>query len=234
MAVTCTIESRIGSSRLPGKALFPFYETTVLGSVIANAKAARGIDRVIVCTTRDPRDDVIADYASLAGVDVFRGDEENVAGRLSAALAGFSGINIFLTGDNPLVTPDLIGLALEQFIRERPDYLCSTHMKYCDWWAEPPVLPKGLSVQLSDTAFFRQAVSANAEPHYLQHSTMVMYGKKLPGRTYGALALELDRPTDMAHSYTVDTAAEYLDLKSRWPERPIRLTDVLKPPPYAR
>lgn len=228
MIVTCTIESRLGSTRLPGKALYPFYDTTVLGAVIANAKATAGIDRVIVCTTLAPKDEVIADYAQSQGAEVFRGEEENVAGRIAVALAGIEGTNVFLTGDNPLVTPDLIGRALCQFDRERPDYLCSTHMKYCNWWTEPPVLPKGLSVQLSDIGFFQTAVADNTEPDYLQHSTMVMYGKKLPDRSYRALEIVLEEPTDMTRSYTIDTAVEYLELAHAWPRRPLTLGEVLQ------
>ena len=226
MTVTCTIESRIGSSRLPGKALFPFYETTVLGAVIANAQAA-GVDRVIVCTTAEPRDEVIARYATSQGAEVFRGDEENVAGRISGALAGLEGENVFLTGDNPLVTPDLIDLALAQFHQDGPDFLCSTHMKYCNWWTEPPVLPKGLSVQVASTSFFHDAVASNTHKEYLQHSTMVMYGERLSGRVYKALTLSLPGPVDMDRSYTIDTATEYIELSTAWPRRPHFLAEVL-------
>lgn len=227
MTTTCTIESRIGSSRLPGKALYPFYETTILGSVIDNARAARCVDRVIVCTSREARDEVIADHASDAGVEVFRGDEENVAGRISEALAGVRGVNVFLTGDNPAVTPDLIELAVEQFVATGADYLCSTHMKYCDWWTERPVLPKGLSVQVAAIPFFQSAVEDNVDPHYLQHSTMVMYGRQKPERRYVALKLPFSAEPRMALSYTIDTPAEYREMTQRWCDRPRTLSEVL-------
>lgn len=230
MTITCTIETRLSSARLPGKALYPFYETTILGAAIANARAIPGVDRIIVCTTIDPRDQVIAEYAVAHGAEAFCGDEENVAGRISSALTGVDGVNIFLTGDNPLVTPDLASQALRQFMRDRPDYLCSTHMKYCSWWTVPPVLPKGLSVQIADIAFFHEAYKGNTEPGYLKHSTMIMYGRNIGHRKYHALELTLPAPTDMTRSYSIDTAAEYLDLKARWPERPTTLGAVLQLP----
>ena len=228
MTVTCTIESRIGSTRLPGKALYPFYETTVLGSVIANALAAREVERVIVCTSTAPHDAVIEDYARRAGAEVFRGDEDDVAGRIAAALQGAEGCNVFLTGDNPLVTPDLIDSAVEQFAEAPTDYLCSTHMKYCQWWTEPPVLPKGLSVQVAGTAFFIDSVARNTIESFRQHSTMVMYGNRLAGRRYRALRPPSVRVPDMSRSYTIDTAMEYLDLSRRWASRPRTLEETLQ------
>lgn len=228
MSAICTIESRIGSTRLPGKALYPFFDTTVLGSVIENASAARTVERVIVCTSTEPRDQVIADYAANSGVEVFRGSEENVAGRLAEALSGHGGPNVFLTGDNPVVTADLIDLGVRQFLATGADYLCSTHMKYCTWWTDRPVLPKGLSIQVADIAFFQEAVASNTDEHYLQHSTMVMYGKRKQGRQYRSLALPFTAEDWMPLSYTIDTPEEYREMGERWRTRPRTLDEVLK------
>lgn len=230
MSAICTIESRIGSTRLPGKALYPFFDTTVLGSVIANARAARTVGRIIVCTSTEPRDQVIADHAARFEVEVFRGSEEDVAGRLAEALKDQTGPNVFLTGDNPVVTSDLIDMGVRQFFDTGADYLCSTHMKYCDWWTDRPVLPKGLSVQVADIAFFQDAVETNIEPHYRQHSTMVMYGRQKPQRRYRALVLPFDAEGWMPLSYTIDTPDEYREMGERWQARPLTLDEVLKRP----
>jgi hypothetical protein len=106
-------------------------------------------------------------------------------------------------------------------------------MKYCDWWTTPPVLPKGLSVQVAGIGFFHDAVARNEEPHFLGHSTMVMYGKQLPGRRYAALDLALEAVPDMSRSYTIDTAEEYLDLAHAWPQRPLTIGEVLQRPDRA-
>ncbi|MCR6672062.1 NTP transferase domain-containing protein [Devosia ginsengisoli] len=212
MTVTCTIEARLNSSRLPGKSMYALGGRPLISYAVEAARASGVVDRIILCTTDRTADEVLVRYGKAAGIDVFRGSESDVAGRVAAAVRDGSSTNIFLTGDNPFVTPDLIAEALRQFVITEADYFCTTHMKYCQWWDEPPVLPTGLSVQIAQTDFFLEAEAAtDANDPIREHSTMVMYRNRFPGRKYQAFQLpaDLDTQFDMDRRYTVDTPADF-------------------------
>lgn len=184
----------------------------LISYAVEAARASGVVERIILCTTERPADDVLVHYGKNAGIEVFRGSEDDVAGRVAGALKEGSRINIFLTGDNPFVTPDLIELCVGQFKRARADYLCTTHMKYCQWWDVPPVLPTGLSVQIARTDFFLESeASTGLGDSIRQHSTMVMYRHRAPGRKYQAFALPTDLPKhfDVNTRYTIDTPEDF-------------------------
>lgn len=97
------IFSRFSSRRLPGKALLPLGNTSLLEQVISNAKNL-DVDEIIVATSNNIDDNKIEDLSSKNGVKCFRGSLENVAERCAQALQAF-GIDYFirLNGDSPII-----------------------------------------------------------------------------------------------------------------------------------
>ena len=103
MKIGLLITVRLKSSRLAKKVLLPLSGKTVLEHVIERAKAIKGLDRVVVCTSTNPQDRPIAEIALASGVHCYQGSEEDVIQRLTTAaqfheLDGF----ISITADNPL------------------------------------------------------------------------------------------------------------------------------------
>ena len=71
--VTFIIQSRMGSTRLPGKLLLPFYgRKTILDILLDKLRRIERAD-VIIATTDNPTDDPIADKARQLGVKCYRG-----------------------------------------------------------------------------------------------------------------------------------------------------------------
>lgn len=116
MDAIIVIQVRMGSSRLPGKAMLPLDGRSALVHEINRAASVHGIDRdnVIVATSENPRDDIIAITARDAGAAVYRGSEANVIGRVANAVeeAG-ADIAARLCGDNTLIDPGLPEALLE-------------------------------------------------------------------------------------------------------------------------
>ena len=73
MRIGVIILARLGSSRLPGKVLMKFGQSSVLAQTIERAKTIDFAPTVIVATTPDSSDDPIEDEALSLGVSCIRG-----------------------------------------------------------------------------------------------------------------------------------------------------------------
>jgi spore coat polysaccharide biosynthesis protein SpsF len=65
--VVAVIQARVGSTRLPGKVLRDLAGAPVLEWVVRAAKAAQGIDQVVIATSVDAGDDAIASFGAAQG-----------------------------------------------------------------------------------------------------------------------------------------------------------------------
>jgi spore coat polysaccharide biosynthesis protein SpsF len=118
--IGCFITVRTGSTRLPGKALLPISGRSTIEHVIDRAKAVKGADKVVLCTSDDPSDNVLEEISARAGISCFRGSLEDKLARWLGAVEKFS-LNYFVTvdGDDLFCDTELIDMAIKQ-VREDP------------------------------------------------------------------------------------------------------------------
>jgi len=109
------IVARSDSSRLPGKAMAEVAGRPLIGYVIERAKRATGLEGLVLATTGREIDDVLAAYADSLGIGVFRGDTDDVAGRLldCAREAGATHL-ARINGDSPWLDPVLLDDAVRE------------------------------------------------------------------------------------------------------------------------
>jgi spore coat polysaccharide biosynthesis protein SpsF len=106
--VSAIIQARMTSSRLPGKVLMEVKGKPLLAYQIEQLRFAESLDKLIVATTVNSSDDLIAAYAADKGIPVFRGSEEDVLDRYYQAACNFKCHHIMrLTADCPLIDPDV-------------------------------------------------------------------------------------------------------------------------------
>ena len=113
MKIAIVIQSRTGSSRLPGKIMMPLAGAPLLARMVervrrAAAGAAVTTD-VIVATTTDKSDDPVA--ALCAGIDTpcFRGHPTHLLDRHSqAGRAVNADVVVKIPSDCPLIDPGVI------------------------------------------------------------------------------------------------------------------------------
>ncbi|MEO0034814.1 MAG: hypothetical protein RLZZ501_837 [Pseudomonadota bacterium] len=148
MRQVAIIQSRLGSSRLPGKSLMDLGGRPVLAWVVAAARAVPGLDAVAVATSDRADDDPIAAWCAEAGVACHRGPENDVLARYAlAARAERADVVMRLTGDCPLLDPAVCDQVLALRTRSGADYASNV---------DPHTWPHGLDCE----AFTAEALFA--------------------------------------------------------------------------
>ena len=153
------LQARYNSTRLPGKALEPLAGRTLLEHCLRRLIKA-GVARVVLATTWEPEDDVLAAIARRVGASVYRGDSHDVLGRFSHAARLFDLDPVLrATGDNPAVDVQAPGRVLAALRLTGADYVMEQG------------LPHGAAVEgMSAEALHRAATLAH-DPYDREHVT---------------------------------------------------------------
>ena len=114
MKILAITQARTSSTRLPNKVLLEIGTQNLLDVHICRILASKQISQLLVATTTNESDNVIADIANRHGVDHYRGSEHDVLDRFyQAALPIKPDYVVRLTSDCPLIDAEL----LDQVIR---------------------------------------------------------------------------------------------------------------------
>lgn len=199
MNIVAIVQARIGSTRLPGKALRDIGGRTMLARVVRRARRSRLVDEVVVATTIEPGDKAIVDECELLGVPSFRGSEQDVLDRYYRASRAFSADSIVrITSDCPLIDPEVVDKVVQAFLDEGPDYASNTLVS---------TYPRGLDVEVFSMDALEKA-GAEASKDY-QHVHVTPYIYQNPG-LFRLLSVTGDEDYS-CYRWTVDTK-EDLDL----------------------
>jgi spore coat polysaccharide biosynthesis protein SpsF (cytidylyltransferase family) len=200
--IVALLQARMGSTRLPGKVLMPIEGRPMLEQLVRRLRPSRRIDRLVVATTTEPADDVLAAAAAGLDVAVFRGSEGDVLGRFAGAAHAFAATTVVrLTADNPLVDGAFVDLVVDRFAAAGVAYAeTTTSVSY----------PYGLSVEV----FTRAALDAAAAEATLaadrEHVTPFI--RRDPSRFPGLALVAGEAAGDLR--WTVDTAADLAHVRA--------------------
>lgn len=114
MQTTFIIQARLGSSRLPGKILLPFYENkTILDLLIEKLKQVS--PNIILATSHSEENALLKDVALANNINFFQGSENDVLQRFIDAAEKYNTQKIIrVCSDNPFLDLD----ALIQIVQE--------------------------------------------------------------------------------------------------------------------
>lgn len=167
MRVVASIEARMGSSRLPGKVLMDIGGVSALDRLVQRLRACRRLDDIVLATSTGAGDDVLAHWATSAGVAVHRGSEDDVLQRVvDAQRAMNSDVVVEVTGDCPLLDPEVIDLGIETFFANDCDVVTN---------ARVPSYPQGADVQVFRTADLAKVAATIDDPAVREHVSLYFY-----------------------------------------------------------
>lgn len=166
------LQARTGSKRLPNKVVLPFYmEEPMLLWQLKRLDLCREA-AVIVATTLEPRDDIIAKIALKVGASVWRGSEEDVLARYyDAARAAGLGTIVRITGDCPLVDPRVVDALVMEFHEGGFEYVSNAHPQR--------TVPAGFDVEVFSRDALALAHFWAIHPNEREHVTPYFYGNAL-------------------------------------------------------
>jgi spore coat polysaccharide biosynthesis protein SpsF len=120
--VVILVTARMASARYPGKALAPLAGRPLLEVLLDRLGAVPGCG-LALATSERAENDPLAKLAERMGVDVFRGDEDDVLRRhLDAARELDAAHVVRVTGDNPLTDLETLQALVALHLEERADY----------------------------------------------------------------------------------------------------------------
>lgn len=157
----------MGSTRLPGKVLAPLAGRPVLEWIIRRVRSA-AVDGWWLATTTRPDDDVTAAWGRALGLEVFRGDPDDVLSRFVAiAQQERPEWIVRLTGDNPFVDAAVVN-HLVGAMREAP--VSVPHLVP----REPRTLPLGYAPEVVRADALRSLATDQLPAHHRAHVTSVI------------------------------------------------------------
>ena len=198
MKVVATIEARMTSSRLPGKVLLPALGRPMLAHLTGRLKAVHSIDEIVLATTVNAADDVLVEFAAKDGIKVFRGSEEDVMSRvIGAAESAQADVVVEITGDCPIIDPDLVEQTIRVFKRNSAVYCANSFISS---------YPDGMDAQVMTLEALKKSFSMTNDPLDREHvSRHIVNNPQLfphvyliapPSLHWPGLGLTLDEPAD--------------------------------------
>ena len=138
--ITVIIEARTGSSRLPNKVIAEIEGKPMIFYVIDRIKQIKSVEQIILATTQEENDKILTEIAKQNSIGSFVGDSIDVLDRgYQCALQNNADPIIRITGDCPLIDPDIVEEMLEFYLKNNYDYV-SNRIN--------PKYPDGLDVEI--------------------------------------------------------------------------------------
>ena len=195
---TAILQARMSSSRLPGKVLRPLLGQPMILRQIERLRRCQRLERIVVATSEDPSDDILAETLAGAGVEVVRGPLDDVLGRFLKVIEilDLTGDMVRLTADCPLTDPDVIDACIALRREGDLDYASNGRRR---------TYPRGLDVEAFRVEALKQAGRETQAPYDREHVTPWLYRPGSPF-TQGDLVQTQD---ESPLRWTVDFPSDY-------------------------
>lgn len=124
MKIGFLITGRMKSTRLPKKLTLKINDREIIRHMIDRLKESDILDEIIICTSTNPQDQILARIAKEENIQCFLGDEDDVIQRLYDASKKFNldyALNI--TADCPLVSIEYIDKIVDTYKESNADFI---------------------------------------------------------------------------------------------------------------
>ncbi len=202
LKVVTVIQTRTGSTRLPGKVLKPLGGKPSFVRMVERVKESLSAGEVVVATTVLPEDVIIERICDYEGIPCFRGHPTDLLDRHYEAARSFGAdVVVKIPSDCPLIDPGVVDRVILYFLRHRRhyDYVSNLH---------PQTYPDGNDVEAMHMGVLETAWREASRGFEREHTTPFIWDN--PGRfRIGNVAWELGLNYSMTYRWVLDYREDY-------------------------
>ncbi|MBX0359454.1 cytidylyltransferase domain-containing protein [Halobacillus sp. Nhm2S1] len=221
MRIFAIIQSRMGSSRLPGKVLKKVLEKPLLEYQLERLKRCKQLTGQIVATTYEETDDPIVDLCKHLNIPFHRGDEEDVLLRYYETAVRFKvDLVVRITSDCPLIDPTVVDEVISEYLKHPFYHYVSNTLQR--------TYPRGMDISVFPFKVLEEVHHKAIEKQDREHVTRYIYTHS---KIYKTKNVVYERD-ESQHRWTVDTPEDFVLIKKMlealYPTRPnFTLEDAL-------
>lgn len=195
MRTVTVIQARTGSSRLPGKVMYPVLGRPLLLHMVDRVRRARRCGTVVVATTVLREDDVIVDLCRQSGIPVMTGHPTDLLDRHVQVGAEYDAEAVVkIPSDCPLIDPSVIDRVIGHFESGAFDYVSNLH---------PATYPDGNDVEIMSMHALAIAWKNAVRPLEREHTTPFFW-ENPSAFVLGNVVWETGLDYSMSHRWTLD------------------------------
>jgi len=195
MKIIAIVQARMGSTRLPNKVIKAIDGIPMIELLLARLTRTKEVDQIIVATSDDERNLPLVVEVRKLGYACEQGSENDVLDRyVQAAKKHQADVVVRITGDCPLMDPELVDKAVRRFRTTGVDYFSNT---------SPPTYPDGLDIEVCTFKALEQASQETSDPFdhehvtpYLRKSGKFKTGSMQYSQDLSSLRWTVDEPAD--------------------------------------
>ncbi|HYM20948.1 MAG TPA: glycosyltransferase family protein [Candidatus Kapabacteria bacterium] len=227
MNIVIIVQARTGSSRLPGKVLFPLAGEPLLLRMIERVRASELGKNVVVATTIEASDDPIDELCSTYDIPIFRGHPTDLLDRHYKTAKEFGAdIVVKIPSDCPLIDAAVIDRVIKYYLTHDGafDFVSNLH---------PATYPDGNDVEIMPIEILHTAWLDASKDYEREHTTPFIWEHPEQFRI-GNVLWETELDYSMSHRFTIDYPEDYEFIRRVYDElcssqKPIfSLTDILE------
>jgi glutamate-1-semialdehyde 2,1-aminomutase len=163
MKVVAIVQARMGSTRFPNKVMKPINGVPMIELLLSRLSHAKEIDQIVLATSVEPNNIALAEHVRNLGYACELGSENDVLERyVQAAEANGADVVVRITGDCPLVDPQLVDECVLRFKAAPLDYFSNI---------APPTYPDGLDIEVVTLATLQRALRESDKTFDHEHVT---------------------------------------------------------------
>jgi spore coat polysaccharide biosynthesis protein SpsF (cytidylyltransferase family) len=157
------------STRLPGKVLKSIEESTLIDYQLQRISKCKLVQRIVVATSQEKSDNLLVDHLERKSHPFVRGSLNDVLARFIKVLDVYNpDYFIRITGDCPLIMPEILDSMIEVFEGTELDYLSN---------ALEPSFPDGLDVEIVKSSTLRKLSTMALSLTEKEHVTLGIYSR---------------------------------------------------------
>jgi len=138
--ILAIVQARMNSTRLPGKVMKKILRKPLIGYLLERLGKSKKVNKIVIASSRKRNNDELCKYVKRLGLDVYRGEEDDVLDRYYQAASQFNPDAIVrISGDCPLIDYKVIDRVISYYLKGNFDYVSNVN---------PPTYPDGLDTEV--------------------------------------------------------------------------------------